>query len=241
MVDIFQDEWKAFRNESPALKFFRIWDAYGLLSSLVSCFTTKKSNPVTLSMYIFTFVGTLYVLRLTRKLRLASSTQKKRAASLKLAIFTIIFNIIGFFLSTYAFLETKSLDIIFVWVFHILMVAVEIVIVFVRVFQILCCKADEMADEILSSDLGDINLVTMGDEKSGVTSNVDNDAGDLESKTRVETATTTNAQNIAIEDNNGCSADLESGVDDMTGELSDIVLSVTADIEVVSEPQHKSI
>mmetsp|Transcript_31537 Transcript_31537/g.45409 ORF Transcript_31537/g.45409 Transcript_31537/m.45409 type:complete len:261 (+) Transcript_31537:236-1018(+) len=250
-MNIIQDEWQAFLSESKTLKFFRIWDAYGLLSSIVSCFTTKKSNPVTLSMYIITVVGTLCTLTLARNLRLASSsTQRKRTASLKLASFSIAFHVVGFFLSTFAFVETKSLDILFVWLFHIVMVVVEIAIVLFRAFQLLFCKHDEMTDKMLTSESGDISMVTMDakvDGETGVTTTddvlstnvVDDKSNDVEVGDTTSSIVVNDDVQIIIREVDGRLnevADLESEVDDFTDQqaVGDITFngSKLSDIEV---------
>ena len=139
LLDILNDEFAEFTKESAIWKCFRLYNLYGLVSSFVSIFLNSQF-PIAMSFDIISMVGSLASLYLSRLLRLKESAEGKRAARLRFAAFEVAFHTTCFFLALYAYLETKQVIILLVWLYHIVMIAVGILMVLFGATEIMLCK-----------------------------------------------------------------------------------------------------
>ena len=142
LQDFLSDEYAAFKVESTKMRFFRLSHLYGLISSFVSIFLNSHL-PVTMSLDIITLVGSLISLYLSRLMRLKESIEGKRASSLRLATFGLVFHSICFSLATFAYWETIDAISYLVWIYHIVMGGFGVLMVFYKRAEILdskfCC------------------------------------------------------------------------------------------------------
>ena len=83
LQELFIDEFTLFKQESLKLKCFRLINLYGVFSSLVSAILDIQL-PITLSLDIYSLVGSLIALKMTRDWRLQEVPQKKRVLRFRL-------------------------------------------------------------------------------------------------------------------------------------------------------------
>jgi hypothetical protein len=139
LQDIWNDEYAAFKVESTKMRFFRLFHLYGLISSFVSIFLDSHI-PIIMSLDIITLVGSLISLYLSRLLRLKESIEGKRASSLRLATFGLVFHSLCFFLGVIAWYLTLKVIILLVWIYHMVMGGIGVLMVFYKGAEILYFK-----------------------------------------------------------------------------------------------------
>jgi hypothetical protein len=150
LQELFIDEFTLFKQESLKLKCFRLINLYGVFSSLVSAILDIQL-PITLSLDIYSLVGSLIALKMTRDWRLQEVPQKKRVLRFRLNAFGLLFHSIGIILAAYSYNETKSSLVLLVFMYHIIMSAFAILLMLYNIGQILYFKMFENGNVVEQS------------------------------------------------------------------------------------------